>query len=345
MRTIVFLCLLSLFSSTQALEVGDGLGEAIENERFKQITSVLVAKDGALVYEKYWGEGDRNLLNDTRSATKSLTAMALGAAIADGHIASVQEPIYKHFEAERPYRFTSARKDSITVQDLLTMSSALDCNDNVWTSPGNEEHMYPARSWTYFFLDLPTKDDYVRDTNGFGPFSYCTAGSFFLGQIIERASGQKISEYVASRIFKPLGIERVEWPESPSGEIQTGGGTRLTSRDLMKLGELVRVGGTHNGVEVLPEAWTDAMMTPHLAANGEQNYGYQWWQREFTCGQQKMSGWYMAGNGGNKIVVLRDLDMTVVVTATLYGTNGMHQQSTDIINDFVLPHVPACASD
>lgn len=127
--------------------------------------------------------------------------------------------------------------------------------------------------------------------------------------------------------------------------MQTGGGAELTSRDLLKLGELVRSNGVVGDNLILPQSWIDDMLRVHVKANDEQDYGYQWWRRDFACGGRSISGWYMSGNGGNKVVIFADVDLTVVVTATLYGTDGMHQQSTDIIEDFVLSGLPECRRD
>ncbi len=223
------------------------------------------------------------------------------------------------------------------------MSSSLDCDDNNSESPGNEGRMYPERKWLDFVLDMPTVESYQRNEKGYGPFHYCTAGSFFLGQIVERATGESVDTYTERRILKPLGIDRISWDRSPSGEVQTGGGAELTSRALLALGELVRNDGNLGGHEILSQEWVDEMLFPHVAANEEQDYGYQWWRRDFACGETTISGWYMAGNGGNKVVVVDELGLTIVITATLYNTNGMHQQSTDIIEKYVLPQAPKCS--
>lgn len=332
----------SALSEEPARVRAEALNDAMEAETFKEITSVIVAREGTILSEQYWGEGGPASMNDTRSAMKSLTAMAIGAAIDDGHIKSIGQPAFAFFNDDKPFRFQTALKESVTIRDLLTMSSALDCNDNVWESPGNEEHMYPARRWLYFVLDMPTKDDYARDENGYGPFSYCTAGSFFLGQIIERAATKPVDAYIEQRLLKPLDVKKVNWDRSPSSEVMTGGGAELTSRDLLKLGELVLNDGVYEGARILPASWIAEMTSVHVKANEEQDYGYQWWRRDFACGDETVSGWYMAGNGGNKIAVFKDLDLTVVVTARLYGTSGMHQQSTDIIEDYILAAQPEC---
>lgn len=329
-------------SMSRSMSEGPALEEAISNEDFRQITSVLVSVDGERIYENYWGDGTVSALNDTRSAMKTLTALAMGAAIEDGYVPSVEAKAVKWFEAERPYRFSTDLKDDISIRDLLTMSAAFDCDDNVWESPGNEEHMHPARNWTYFVLDLPTKVKYERDASGYGPFVYCTINSFLMGQIIERASGERVDHYIDRRLLSPIGIENIRWHNSPSGEIMTGGGAELSSRDLLKLGELILNQGRFNETQLLAADWINEMTRVHRSANDRQDYGYQIWREDFRCGNGTQSAWYMGGNGGNKIAIFPNLNLVAVVTATLYGTRGMHQQSTDILEQYVLTSLDQC---
>ena len=314
------------------------LNEAIENNTFKNITSVLVASKGDLALEAYWNGANKNTLHDTRSATKSITAMAVGAAIDDGFISGVEESAFASLNPKTKV----PGKLAVTIKDLLTMTSSLDCNDNDSNSPGNEANMYPQRKWLDFVTGLPIKDAYKKNANGLGAFSYCTAGSFLLGQIVQSAAKQPIDKYIEKRLFAPLGITNVHWDRSPSSEVQTGGGTELSSRDLLKLGELVRNGGVYKGQKILRKNWIDEMLTKHTAANDKQYYGYQWWHRDFKCGATSVSGWYMAGNGGNKLVVFKQLELTVLVTATHYGQRNMHQQTTKLIETFILNNISAC---
>jgi CubicO group peptidase (beta-lactamase class C family) len=319
-----------------------GIAAAVAGADFPKTTSVLALHRGKLVYEGYFGGKGPDALRNTRSATKSVTSLAVGAAVADGKIASVSEPALGRFPeaARRPPDPLAA---GITVEDLLTMSSALDCNDDVEESPGNEERMYPQRAWLPWVLALPTKRDWRRDASGRGPFSYCTAGAFLLGQILQRATGEAVDRYVERRLFAPLGIARAEWPRSPSGEVQTGGGLELRSRDLAKLAAMVADGGRWRGKQVVPEAWLRRALSVHRHAFGDQDYGYLFWRRDYASRCGKTSGWYMAGNGGNAIVVLADLGAVVVVTRESYNTRGMHQQTTRLIEEHVLPAFPCAA--
>jgi CubicO group peptidase (beta-lactamase class C family) len=313
---------------------------AVEAGRFPKTTSVLVVYRDRLIYEHYFGEGGRNFLNNTRSATKSITSLAIGAAIADHAISAVTAPAFAYLGDLAPFKNSTLLKQDITIADLLTMSSALDCDDDVDGSPGNEDRMHENRQWTRWVVDLPTKDGYTRDAHGLGPFSYCTAGAFLLGQIIERATRRPVDQYMEAKLLKPLGIAKWSWARSPSGEVMTGGGLELRSRDLAKLAWILVDNGRWRGREIVPAAWTNAAMTAYRRANAEQDYGYFFWQRTYATRCGTTQGWYMAGNGGNAIVVLKELDAAVVVTRENYNTHGMHQQTVDLLERFVLPALP-----
>jgi CubicO group peptidase (beta-lactamase class C family) len=222
------------------------------------------------------------------------------------------------------------------------MSSALDCNDDVEESPGNEENMYPKQVWARWAADIPVKADYIRDVSGRGPFSYCTAGVFLLGQMLRRAAGQDVDDYLDAKLFGPMGIANREWPKSPSGEIMTGGGLRLRSRDLAKLGQMILDGGTWEGRQIVPAKWIADALTVHRNARPGQDYGYLFWRRDYATACGRSSGWFMSGNGGNAIVMVPDLHAVVVVTRVNYNSKGMHQQTIQILEDYVFRSL-ACA--
>jgi CubicO group peptidase (beta-lactamase class C family) len=319
------------------------LGEAIARGDFPKTTGVLIVFRGRLIYERYFADGGPDLLNDTRSATKSITSLAVGAAIRDGKIPSTSAPAFGFLADLAPFRSDTPLKGEITVEDLLTMSSALACDDNVDASPGNEDKMHEQQRWARWAVDLPTKQDYQRDVTGHGPFSYCTAGVFLLGQILQRATRVPVDQYIEQTILQPLGISKWEWPRSPTGEVMTGGGLRLRSRDLAKIGWML-VNGGHSGRDsIVPAEWVSAATTVHVKPNPEQGYGYLFWQRTYASKCGAISGWYMSGNGGNAVVVLKDLGAVIVITRTNYNTRGMHQQTVDLLEQHVLPALP-CTS-
>jgi CubicO group peptidase (beta-lactamase class C family) len=316
------------------------LAEAIGHGDFPKTTSVLIVYRNRLIYDRYFGDGGPDLLNDTRSATKSITSLAVGVAIRDGAVASVTAPAFEYLTVLAPFQNDTPLKREITVEDLLTMSSALDCDDNVDASPGNEDRMHEQQRWARWAVDLPTKQDYQRDDTGRGPFSYCTAGAFLLGQIVQGATHTPVDQYIERKILKPLGISKWEWPRSPTGEVMTGGGLRLRSRDLAKIAWMMVNDGHRGAYSVVPAAWVKAATTAHRKANAEQDYGYLFWQRPYASKCGITSGWYMAGNGGNAIVVLKELGAAIVISRKNYNTQGMHQQTVDLLERYVLPAFP-----
>lgn len=316
------------------------LALAIDTGKYPKTTSVLVVFRDRLIYEHYFGEGGRDFLNNTRSATKSITSLAIGAAIDDHAISDVEATVFGYFADLAPFRSNTSLKQGITIADLLTMSSALDCDDNIEASPGNEDRMHEQQLWTRWAVDLPTKGDYTHDADGRGPFSYCTAGAFLLGQVIERATHMPVDLYIEKKLFIPLDISKWRWSRSPAGEVMTGGGLELRSRDLAKLAWMLVNNGRWHDRQVVSADWVKAALMAYRKANPEQDYGYFFWQRIYTTKCGATQGWYMAGNGGNAVIILKDLGAAIVVTRENYNAHGMHEQTVDLLQHFVLPALP-----
>jgi CubicO group peptidase (beta-lactamase class C family) len=319
------------------------LTQAVVDERYPATTSVLVFRNGRLVYEKYFGGGGINVLNNTRSATKTLTALIVAQAISDGALRSGDQPAFDLLPDLAPFQHDGPQKRAITLMDLLTMSSALDCNDFDEKNIGNEENMYPLANWSRWVVDLPIRDDYLRNASSRGSFSYCTGGVFLLGQIVQRATRTPLDQYFDARLFRPLGIRERKWFRSPSGEIMTGGGLELRSRDLLKLGVLMAGNGNWGGIQLLPAAWVKRMQTLSNVVDEKSSYGMLTWQREYRSPCGSISGWSMSGNGGNVVVNVPLKNLVAVVTRTRYNTRGMHEETARLLENHVFAALPCTA--
>ena len=321
------------------------LERAIAANEFPGVTSVVVAQDGKLVYERYFGDGGPEVLNDTRSATKSITALLIGAAIDRGLIPSAQARVYRYFDDMKPYAHDSARKQAITLEDLLTMSSAWECDDDNQFSSGNEERMYVSENWTRFALDIPLRGyapwvTRPEDSPHGRAFSYCTAGSFLLGAVVERVSKQSLAEFSANVLEKPLGITQAHWNRASEGVGMGGGGTRYRSRDLAKIGQMVADGGQWQGKRIISEAWIRQALTVHAQAREDADYGYQFWRFRIGEGAQQTAAWAMSGNGGNYVFIVPERRLVAVITRTSYNQRGVHPQSQTMFGDYLLKALP-----
>lgn len=277
---------------------------------YGEITSVVASQNGEIVIEEY-ADGDRDTLRNTRSCTKTVAGMLIGLAIERGVVAGVDVRIEELLGQAGP---------PVTVRDLLTMTSCLDCNDWDQASPGNEERMYPTEDWLGFVLDLP-----LRATTG---FSYCTAGVVALGIALERALGEPLSDFAQRELFAPLDIERADWAKTPRGGISTAGGLQLTSRSLLRLGELY----LHRGEGLVPQEWADESVRPHARIDETTQYGYLWWLKEFA-GQRCF---YMTGMGGNRVHVFPDPQLVAVITTTNFGRPDAHALSDHLLETEIL---------
>jgi CubicO group peptidase (beta-lactamase class C family) len=316
------------------------LNASVIAEQFPHTTSVVVYRDGKLVFERYFDAGGINVLNDTRSVSKTLTALIVGQAISDGALRSGDQPAFALLPQLAPVKNDGELKQGITLMDLLTMSSALDCNDFDARNVGNEENMYPLANWARWAADLPVKPGYSRNTSGRGPFSYCTGGTLLLGQIVQRAVRKPLDQYFDQRLLLPLGIRERQWTRSPSGEFQTGGGLRLRSRDLLKLGVLMLDEGRWLGHQIVAAAWVRQMESLSNVVNEQQGYGMLTWQRQYSSPCGAVNGWYMSGNGGNAVVSVPLKNLVAVVTRTHYNQRGMHEETVRLLEKHVFAALP-----
>lgn len=320
------------------------LDAAIKGGQAPDTTSVLVVHRGALIHEAYFNGADRSSLHNTRSLTKSVTAMLVGAAIDRGMISGVKAPVLGFFPDRTPAH-PGAFKDAITVEDLLTMSAQWECDDNNEYSAGHEERMYVSADWTGFTLDLPERgyaswNKRPADSPHGRAFAYCTANSFLLGAIVERASHMPLQRFAADVLERPLGIEASVWNRSSEGVGMGGGGTEYRSRDLAKLGQLLIDNGRWKGRQVLPAAWTQAMTEVAAQTPFDADYGYQIWRFPFTAAGKPVHAWTMSGNGGNAVFVVPEKQLVVVVTRTRFNQRGMHQETQKLLQDYILNALP-----
>jgi len=312
------------------------LNRQIAQKFYKEIKSIVVIRDGKLLIEEYFNGADRSTLHNPRSAGKSFTSTMMGIAINDGHIKSEHQTL-KDFYDLKQFDNYSPKKETVTIESLLTMSSGFDANDDDQNSPGNEEKMYPTADWVKFTLDLPMDDkSQVAEK-----WRYFTAGVVVLGDIIDKAVPGGLEKYADQKLFQPLGISKYQWPHTPQNVPNTAGGLKMNALDFAKYGQLYRNGGQWNGKQIIPRSWVDKTFTKHrpIPYGDNLSYGYLFWNTIYRVQDKPYEAFFATGNGGNKIFVFKDRPFVVVVTATAFGKWYMHQQIDSMMERYILPAI------
>lgn len=319
--------------------------------RSSKVHSVVVARHGKLVFEQYfagidqpWGQPEgpveftATTRHDMRSASKSVTSLLVGIAIDRKLIASVDDPVVKFFP-DHPAALPTGW-DMIRLRHLLTMSSGITWDETLpWTNPNNDEpHLAFDADPIGYVLSKPiaAPPDTLWTYNG--------GGTDLLGNIIERVSGQPLEAFAREALFQPLGITDFEWKSYPKNDkIAAAAGLRLRPRDAAKIGQLVLDHGTWNGRQIVSADWIAQSIAPRFQAvgyfGGTLFYGYQWWLGR-SLSEGKEVKWIGAfGWGGQRIIIVPDLDLVMMTTAAQYGQPKEGLAAMDILTNIVIPAV------
>jgi CubicO group peptidase (beta-lactamase class C family) len=323
--------------STEAYDrkkIGE-LKQQIADSTFKSITSVIVIKNGKLLIEEYFNGAGRDTLHDTRSVGKTFASAITGIAISEGHLKNVNQRLGEFYDL-RAYDNYLPQKDSVTIRNLLTMSSGFDGDDGNELSPGNEENMYPQPDWVSWTLKLPMAAGRKPGES----WAYFTAGVVVLGDILNKSVPGGLEEYAGQKLFTPLGITKYQWQYTPQHVPNTAGGLRMSALDLAKFGQLYKSNGKWNGRQVIPESWVKESHSRHYAIPGDDmHYGYLWWNKVYKVNDKPYEIYACSGNGGNKIFVFTTEPLVVVITSTAYNKPYAHSQANKIIENYILPAV------
>ncbi|MGK6342989.1 serine hydrolase domain-containing protein [Chryseobacterium sp. DT-3] len=310
------------------------LNKKIAENRFRDITGIVIIKNEKLLLEEYFSNSGRDSLQDTRSVGKSFASALMGIAIKDGYFKS-ENQMLKEFYDLKQFKNYSLQKDSITIKNLLTMSSGFDGNDSDESSPGNEENMYPTENWVKFALDLP-----ITENKPGKNWNYFTAGVVVTGDILDKTVPEGLQNYAEKKLFQPLGIKNYKWQLTPQQKPSLAGGLRMRTLDFAKFGQLYKNNGVWNGQKLIDRSWIKKSFTNYFINDKNfEGYGYLFWRKVYQVGKQNFEAYQSSGNGGNKIIIFTEIPVVIVVTAKAYNKPYAHSQADKIVQDYLLPSI------
>jgi CubicO group peptidase (beta-lactamase class C family) len=300
---------------------------------YKDVHSVLLYQDGKLVLEEYFYGYNAQRPHQLRSATKSVVSTLAGIAIDRGALSGVNEPVLP-LMGYTNYADPDPRKRTITVDNFLSMSSGLDCDDHSSTSPGREMVLDEQADWVKATLDLPMINN--PGTRAY----YCSGGVAVVGRLIENAVHTTLPEFAQTHLFGPLGIARADWQwnYNLTNTDKEFSQIHLRSRDMLKLGILFEDEGRWHGQQIVSKSWVNTAMAEHSHVDNT-SYGYFWWRHQFNVttpgGPRQIVIVAAQGNGGQKIYIAPQYHLVAVFTAG--GYNAESTPPNTIMEKIILP--------
>jgi len=302
---------------------------------------VIVERHGKLVAEAYGRGKDRVVnslfahtrqfgpedLHDARSVGKSVIGLLVGIALQEGRLPGLQTPVLDLYP-ELGDLATPPRK-AITLEHLLTMSSGLR-----WQEGGEGHDDEHSLMWAWSPVRKVLSHPQAAAPGAI--FTYNSGGTVVVADLLARSTGRPWKDYARKVLFEPLGIRDWAWKGDCFGRPMSYTGLRMRPRDLAKLGRLVLDRGRWQGRQIIPASWIDASLKPRLATGFEDTrYGYFWWTGTASWKGRQLPWAAAFGNGAQRIYVVPDLDLCLVITAGAYGNLPVAHQVQGFFRDLL----------
>ena len=324
--------------------------ERLVAESYTSVRSILIVRDGVLVYERYWNGVDADDGHDVRSVTKSVVSALVGIALADGAIDGLDETVGKLLGDHIPPE-ADPRMADVTVRHLLSMTSGLPADQTGIAGDPTilpEIEQSPDRLRAGLSLPLAAAPGVQ--------WAYSNVTSDLLAAIVAEATGRSVLDYARERLFGPLGIDTdgayepvvvgwpptpeqieryaastVAWPTDAQGYHWGASGLRLPARDLAKIGYLYLNEGRWEGDQIVPADYVRESTTPGGKSTGSRDsYGWQWW----IARDSGPPAYSARGFGTQVIEVVPSLDLVAVVTGDPEVPRG---DGHTLVSTFIVP--------
>lgn len=239
-----------------------------------ETVAYLVIQNDSIIHESYWDEGGKESISGSFSAAKTVVAMLIGCAIDDGYINSVDDGVGLYLDD-----YSQGENSSITIKDLLTMSSGLNWHE-AYSSP------FSVTTQAYYGEDLWSlvKDLKLVEQSG-TEFKYLSGNTQVLGFILKQVTGKSLAEYASEKIWSKIGAKTIaKWSVDKQGGMEKAYCCFNTSaRDYARFGKLILNKGDWNGEQIISKNYMTQLQSPAAylinPKDGElvDFYGYQTW--------------------------------------------------------------------
>jgi CubicO group peptidase (beta-lactamase class C family) len=296
----------SLYDSKFDVDKIEGLINSINEGAYSEIDGILVAQSGSLLLEQYFNGYSQSSLHQTQSAIKSFDSAVVGILLDQQYLYSVDQPIRDLLPELQALDWSDSKED-ITLEDLLTMRSGLDCLENK-NDVCNSRNLNQSVNWAEFTLSQK------METLPGSVFSYFSGLPLVMHRIVENQTGMSFIDFIDINLLSPLGISNYRFDRSASGEAL---GAHLLPRDMAKFGQLYLNKGQWEGQQLISSQWiqksTRASVEDGLWLESFK-YGYWWWLYNGEKAGKPFDFIGARGAKGQWIILLPDQELLIVFT-------------------------------
>lgn len=334
----------------------EAMMNAVRQGEFPIVDSIAIAHQGKLILHETvrtslnefddWVDNADPAMHAQFSVSKSIASILVGVGIDQGVFSGVDVQYLSLFPYA-DYENWDERKNDITLHDVLSMQAGLEWNewDPPYSDPANQMFVFYDNhvDFSKGLLDLPMAADPGSE------FAYNTVATVSLGQALENSAPLSLIDYGSQFLLAPLGISQIEVFRTPTGLLDLGRGIYLTSRDLLKFGQLYMDDGQWNGQRVISDEWVATSLLPYTEMSWAEpekmewtlnGYGYQWWLGHFEVDGETYETFAAWGHGEQWLMAIPALQLVVAINS--HGWEGRREQTNEVfslIRRFLLPAV------
>lgn len=295
--------------------------------------SLLIAHKDKLLFESYFRRGRINLPHPQASAVKAYTSLAVGRAIQMGYLTmdDLHKPLISFLKDLNPSKFVDGA-EKITLHKALTMHGGLSVSRDKWQELEKTPSVLQGQGIVQSLLEHSGPITEKSQTYLYGNYN-----PILVMAVIDAVVPSTAQEFIKKEILDKLNIKNYSWDTHISGLPQAGWKASIMSRDMLKLGSLVLNAGKWEGeqfisADYLVKATSGLVKPTEDWMPDSYRYGYFWYQSSITVNDKHYNATFAWGGGGQRVIVIDELELTIVIT----GHDGEDQIMTQI-TDTVLP--------
>ena len=283
-----------------------------------RVAGLLVLKNGEVVLEDYELGAGPTTHWPSYSMAKSASSTLIGAALADGSISSLDDPVTKYVPALKGGAY-----EGVSVRNILQMASGVKWDETYVDAKSDRRKLLEIQLQKKPGTILPFMNSLTKAGAPGTIWNYNTGETFVVGAVLEGATHKPLANYLSEKVWKPWGMEsEAKWQlESPNGMGWAGGGLIATLRDFGRIGLLVQADGVIDGKRIVPAGWFEEAGSGKEIGGKYVDYGYLWWT--FPKGDAVQDGAFQAeGIFGQHIYINRKEKLVIVVLSARSKPTG-----------------------